>query len=110
MALVSFPIFDNTVWMLTFYALLACFVGRLHIYLGAFITNCFRSDTTEMRPISGPYAFIMWFSGACAIFPSSFTLCTLCPRGATHTSHRQLAVRRNCPRQIGFMVTSGDPR
>jgi len=63
MALVTFPIFDHTVWWLTFYALLACFVGRLHIYVGVFLTNLFRSETTEMKPISGPYAFIMWFSG-----------------------------------------------
>jgi sodium/hydrogen exchanger 8 len=63
MALVTFPIFDHTVWMLTFWAILACFVGRLHIFVGSWLANCFRGPNSELKPISGPYAFIMWFSG-----------------------------------------------
>ena len=35
MAFVTFPIFNPTVWRLAAATLLACFVGRLHIYIGS---------------------------------------------------------------------------
>ena len=35
MAIVSFPIFHGTVWLLVAVSAAACLVGRLHIYLGA---------------------------------------------------------------------------
>jgi sodium/hydrogen exchanger 8 len=64
MAVFTFPIFNYTTWMLIACALLACFVGRLHIYVGSFLTNCFRSDDGKGLPkISGTYMFMMWFSG-----------------------------------------------
>jgi sodium/hydrogen exchanger 8 len=51
-------------WWLIFYATMACFVGRLHIYVGSIGVNCFRSSDGEgLPPISGLYMFMMWFSG-----------------------------------------------
>lgn len=63
MAVFTFPIFSSTTWMLIVVSLLACFVGRLHIYVGSWLTNCFRSETTAMPPINSTYMFVMWFSG-----------------------------------------------
>jgi len=63
MATITFPIFSYTVWHFFFWATLACFVGRLHIYIGSFITNCFRDATSKPPPISPAYSFVMWFSG-----------------------------------------------
>jgi len=64
MAVCTFPIFRATTWMLIGCALLACFVGRLHIYVGSVITNSFRSnDGTTLPKISCVYMFVMWFSG-----------------------------------------------
>jgi len=65
MALCTFPIIgDGTVWLLIAVALLACFVGRLHIYVGSWLTNCCRAyDETGLPQINGVYMFIMWFSG-----------------------------------------------
>lgn len=64
MAVFTFPIFNATVWMLVVCALLACFVGRLHIYTGSWLTNCCRADDGSTMPkISGVYMFVMWFSG-----------------------------------------------
>ena len=44
-------------------ALMACFVGRLHIFLGSFLFNCGRNPLVMPKPISGIYMFVMWFSG-----------------------------------------------
>jgi len=63
MAMVTFPIFESTVWLLMVYALLACFVGRLHIYIGSWIFNCFRSTESHPPAITPQYMFVMWFSG-----------------------------------------------
>ncbi|EOD36562.1 transmembrane Na+/H+ exchanger [Emiliania huxleyi CCMP1516] len=63
MATITFPIFTYTVWHFFFWATLACFVGRLHIYIGSFLTNCFRDATSKPPPISPAYSFVMWFSG-----------------------------------------------
>ena len=63
MACITFPIFKSTVWQFFFWATIACFVGRLHIYVGSFLTNCFRGPTTTLPPISSAYQFVMWFSG-----------------------------------------------
>jgi len=63
MATITFPIFTYTVWHFFFWATLACFVGRLHIYIGSFLTNCFRDATSKPLPISPAYSFVMWFSG-----------------------------------------------
>lgn len=66
MAVFTFPIFKNTVWTLVLIALLACFLGRLHIYLGSWLTNCFRRGERkegQLPKISNVYMFIMWFSG-----------------------------------------------
>ena len=64
MAIFTFPIFNSTTWMLIAMALLACFIGRLHIYVGSWLTNAFRSDDGPGLPkISGIYMFVMWFSG-----------------------------------------------
>lgn len=63
MAVFTFPIFESTTYMLVFYATMACFVGRLHIYIGSIMTNCFRSEGDVPPPISAIYMFIMWFSG-----------------------------------------------
>ena len=42
MAAVTFPIFHNTVWALAAATLVACLVGRLHVFVGAAVTNCVR--------------------------------------------------------------------
>jgi len=60
MAFVAFPIFKNVDIRLLIVSLLACFVGRLHIYVGSFLTNLNRE---ERKRISPAYMFIMWFSG-----------------------------------------------
>ena len=44
-------------------ATLACFVGRLHIYLGSWLTNRWRAPGSDPPPISPEYKFVMWFSG-----------------------------------------------
>lgn len=64
MATVTFPIFSHTVWMLVLVSIAACFVGRLHIYVGSLLTNLFRRGVEgALRPISAVYMFVMWFSG-----------------------------------------------
>lgn len=63
MACITFPIFESTVWQFCFWATMACFVGRLHIYVGSWLTNCFRGPTSQLPPISPAYQFVMWFSG-----------------------------------------------
>jgi len=55
MACVLFPIFDHTVYKLILIATLACFVGRLHIYIGSWLTNCFRSKESVPPAISATY-------------------------------------------------------
>ena len=69
MAVFTFPIFDHTVWLLAVFGMLACFVGRSHIYIGSWLFNCFRT-TAEVgdvqvgqAKISPAYMFVMWFSG-----------------------------------------------
>jgi len=64
MASFSFPIFRLTGYRLVVVALLACFVGRLHIYIGSWGTNCMRkTDGTTLPPITPVWQFMMWFSG-----------------------------------------------
>jgi len=63
MAVFTFPIFHHTVGALIGISILACFVGRLHIYVGSLLTNCMRSKDSQPPPISASYMFIMWFSG-----------------------------------------------
>ena len=68
MAAVTFPIFHNTVWALAFATLVACLVGRLHVFLGAAVTNCARRASRDRtrgaaRTISLKQSFCIWFSG-----------------------------------------------
>ena len=42
---------------------MACFIGRLHIYIGSWMTNCCRTEDSSPKPISSIYMFVMWFSG-----------------------------------------------
>jgi len=63
MATVAFPIFSHTVTFLILIAIAACFVGRLHIYVGSWLTNSFREPGGSLPPISNLYMFVMWFSG-----------------------------------------------
>ncbi|KAG8462276.1 hypothetical protein KFE25_012096 [Diacronema lutheri] len=64
MAAFAFPIWTNIGWSTVFVALLACFVGRLHIYLFSAIVNLFRrGPSPAMPPISLTYMHVMWFSG-----------------------------------------------
>ena len=93
MAVVTFPIMENTVWSFVFVALGACFVGRLHIPIGSALTssiakrsvaqhsmashgiawpcamlcqaltNCCRGPESHPPRINGSYQFIMWWSG-----------------------------------------------
>ena len=63
MAFVAFPIFENVDWALIIVATLACFVGRLHIFVGSILTNLGRNPLTHPKPISAIYMFVMWFSG-----------------------------------------------
>ena len=43
MAFVAFPIFDSLDYRLIWVALATCFVGRVHIFVGAWVTNCQRT-------------------------------------------------------------------
>jgi len=63
MAFVSYPIFQNIDWSLIVIALMACFVGRLHIFVGSVLFNCGRNPLVAPKPISAVYMFVMWFSG-----------------------------------------------
>jgi len=74
MACITFPIFEGTVYALLLVSLLACLLGRLHIYAGSLVTNCFRItrysafppvllEEAPPPPISAAYMFVMWFSG-----------------------------------------------
>lgn len=63
MAIVTFPIMQNTVWAFVLVATGACFVGRLHIPLFSFLTNCVRNDASFPPRINAKYQFIMWWSG-----------------------------------------------
>jgi len=63
MAVFTFPIFQHTTLKLVVVAIGACFVGRLHIYVGSFLTNCYRKPDSQPPPISNQYMFAMWFSG-----------------------------------------------
>ena len=51
-------------WLLALVALLACMVGRLHVYVGSLLTNhIFRQPGSAQPPISRGTMFVMWFSG-----------------------------------------------
>jgi len=63
MAVFTFPIFESTTFRLVVVALGACFIGRLHIYVGSILFNCFRTSDSFPPTISSAYMFIMWFSG-----------------------------------------------
>jgi len=68
MAAVTFPIFHNTVWALAAATLVACLVGRLHVFVGAAVTNCVRRacrDRTRgtARTLNLKQSFCIWFSG-----------------------------------------------
>ena len=63
MAFVAFPIFKDLNWPLVAVAIGACFVGRLHIFVGSALFNSVRTPASTPKPISGIYMFIMWFSG-----------------------------------------------
>ena len=63
MAIVTFPIMENTVWAFVVVALGACFIGRLHIPIGSGLTNCCRGPESHPPRINGAYQFIMWWSG-----------------------------------------------
>lgn len=69
MAVFAFPIFNHTVYKATVVALLACFVGRGHIYIGSWLFNLGRTTAQPgekqkgMPKISKAYMFVMWFSG-----------------------------------------------
>ena len=63
MAFVAFPIFENVDWVLIAIALGACFIGRTHIFLGSWLTNLMRTESSVPKPITGVYQFVMWFSG-----------------------------------------------
>jgi len=63
MAAFTFPIFHSTTFGLVLCALGACFVGRVHIYIGSWMFNCFRTPESHPPTISKAYMFLMWFSG-----------------------------------------------
>jgi len=65
MAAFAFPIWEHTTWAMVVVALVACFLGRLHIYLFSFLTNAFfRSKADSPMPkITLTYMNVMWFSG-----------------------------------------------
>ena len=65
MAWFTFPVFQSTVWLLALVALIACLVGRLHVYVGSMLTNrLFRGKVGSAQPpISRGTMFVMWFSG-----------------------------------------------
>ena len=52
MAVFTFPIFQHTTLKLVGVAIGACFVGRLHIYVGSIMTNCCRAKDSKPPPIS----------------------------------------------------------
>ena len=67
MAWFTFPVFQSTVWLLALVTLLACLVGRLHVYVGSLLTNRLRGAAAvgpgALPPISRGKMFVMWFSG-----------------------------------------------
>ena len=63
MAAFTFPIFHSTTIGLVLCALGACFVGRVHIYIGSWMFNSFRTPESHPPAISSAYMFLMWFSG-----------------------------------------------
>ena len=56
-------LFTGTVWRLAAIAILACFIGRLHIFVGSYLTNRSRDASSDPPPISLGYQIIMWLSG-----------------------------------------------
>lgn len=65
MAAFAFPIWNGTTWKMIGVSVIACALGRTHIYLFSFITNMLfrRSPDSELPPISTTYMHVMWFSG-----------------------------------------------
>ena len=53
----------GTVWRASVFALLGCFLGRLHIFVGSYLTNRHRGPLSDPPPISSRYQIIMWLSG-----------------------------------------------
>jgi len=63
-AVFTFPILHNTVWRLLCVAILACALGRVHVFLGVQLTNAYRryqrrADTQFSFGVS----VVMWWSG-----------------------------------------------
>lgn len=63
-AVFTFPILHNTVWRLLCVAILACAVGRFHVFFGVQLTNAYRryqrrADTQFSFGVS----VVMWWSG-----------------------------------------------
>ena len=56
-------LFAGTVWRLAGFGILACFLGRLHIFLGSWLVNRSRTPSSVPPPISGESMLIMWLSG-----------------------------------------------
>eukprot|EP00310_Coccolithus_braarudii_P024059 CAMPEP_0183356842 /NCGR_PEP_ID=MMETSP0164_2-20130417/45219_1 /TAXON_ID=221442 /ORGANISM="Coccolithus pelagicus ssp braarudi, Strain PLY182g" /LENGTH=559 /DNA_ID=CAMNT_0025530345 /DNA_START=22 /DNA_END=1701 /DNA_ORIENTATION=- len=63
MSIPTFPILEQTTFKLVGYALIACFLGRLHIYFFTWVINRFRTPASIPPPISQAYNFVMWWSG-----------------------------------------------
>jgi hypothetical protein len=59
----SFPLFNGSIWIISFCGLIACFLGRIHVFLGSSFINCFRNPASSPQPISRSYQCVMWFSG-----------------------------------------------
>ena len=54
-------LFEGVVWQLSSYGLLGCFLGRAHIFLGAWGANRLRGHPAPW--ITRPMAVVMWLSG-----------------------------------------------
>jgi len=71
MAAFTYPIFSNTVWPLAAVTLVACLIGRLHVFATAYVTNysrahCHGSPTSVARParvLTNKHSVCIWFSG-----------------------------------------------
>ncbi|KAL3933231.1 MAG: hypothetical protein SGPRY_000374 [Prymnesium sp.] len=56
-------LFTGAVWKLSGVAIIACFVGRLHIFIASSLTNRFRNKKSDPPPISFLEQLVMWLSG-----------------------------------------------
>ncbi|KAL1529542.1 hypothetical protein AB1Y20_000487 [Prymnesium parvum] len=56
-------LFTGAVWRLSAVAVVACLLGRLHVFVGSRIANCFRDVNSDPPTIEPAEQVVMWLSG-----------------------------------------------